>query len=72
MMGFGYGMGIWGWFINLIVIVGIIFLVVKLMTGTEHSKNRDKPADQIAAERYARGEISEEEYRRIKETLREQ
>ncbi len=67
--GFGYGggMGIWCGLFGIILIVGVIYLVMYLVRaprryGYEESRSSAK---EIAAERYARGEISEEEYQRI-------
>ncbi|WP_080837524.1 SHOCT domain-containing protein [Cohnella massiliensis] len=71
MMGYGFGMGWIGWVVNLLVIIGVIYLVARLAihhdTGLRKS---EKEADRIAAERYARGEITEEEFMRIKDVLR--
>lgn len=69
MMGWGYGM-MGGWFgmlIQLILIAIIVYAVVRLL-GHNHAGNRrsyDNSLD-ILNERFARGEISEEEYERKK------
>lgn len=68
MMGWGYGMG-WLWTIITIVfwvalIIGIIFLIRWLAASTKQrgeGKSEDS-ALEILKKRYARGEISKEEY----------
>lgn len=77
--GFGYGMMGWGWlamllsFLATVVIIAAVFLGVvwlvralarSAMTGTE----RETPVE-ILQRRKAAGEISREEYERMKEML---
>lgn len=70
--GFGYGMGIWGFVIMLLFWVAVIALGVWLVrslisTGTQsHSSGTAKS---ILDTRYARGEISREEYQQMLEDL---
>lgn len=69
MMGWGYGMmgGWFGMFIQFVLIVIIVYAVVRL-SGHKHTgygKSYDNSLD-ILNERFARGEISEEEYERKK------
>lgn len=75
MMGNGWGMG-WMWFIWPLVILGIVLLVVFLVRGTttrtpDHGGEAAPPRDgesarsraqEILDERYARGELTDEEY----------
>ncbi|MDK2865546.1 MAG: hypothetical protein PWP37_1738 [Thermotogota bacterium] len=60
------------WVFGIAVIVAVIWIIVRavntFMYGGTHGKK--KSAEEILDERFARGEISEEEYRKIKETLR--
>lgn len=73
MMGYGYGMmgyG-WGWLmmigIFILVVLGIIALIRYLQKSVQPDRQvRDKTALDILNERYARGEISDEEYQRKK------
>jgi putative membrane protein len=74
MSGWGYAlMGIgtilfWG-----LIVAGIVVLVRYLGRSEQHGSVRlaDRPApEQLLAERFARGEIDEEEYRRRLDTLR--
>jgi putative membrane protein len=48
--------------------LGILFLVIYIVLR-ESKPAREKTPLEILKERYARGEISEEEYRRMKEEL---
>lgn len=72
MMGYGYG---WG-FMSLIPFVFLVLLVVgayyllKEFTSTERATpSQGEKALEILKERYARGEISREEYMKMKEEL---
>ncbi len=69
MNGFGWGMG-FGWFFMLLfwalVILGII-AIVKWLSGS--NGERQKTALDILQERYARGDISREEYEEKKRDL---
>ncbi|MEX2415757.1 MAG: SHOCT domain-containing protein [Paenibacillaceae bacterium] len=61
-----------GMLIPFILIVGIILLIIYLLkrddaTGRKSTKNG---AEAILAERFARGEIAQEEYEQMKEVLR--
>ncbi|TZE81006.1 SHOCT domain-containing protein [Calorimonas adulescens] len=72
--GWGTGTFIWGLFsmiIQIAVIIGVIYLVIHLINinGNGHRKGND--ALEILKERYARGEISEEEYEEKKKRLEE-
>lgn len=70
----GWGAGIGGFFV-LLFWVAVIVLVVWLITrfsrhGLDGSRGRKTPLD-IVRERYARGEISREEFEQIKKDLSE-
>ncbi|GAC1607059.1 MAG: hypothetical protein NVS3B6_20780 [Pseudarthrobacter sp.] len=77
MMGYGYGgMGImwpWmlAWFLLLIAgLVALVWVIVRLAQGGGQSPaSRSGSARSILDERYARGEIDDEEYRTRRETL---
>lgn len=74
MMGYGAGMGFGGWlmmgFTFLVFWGAVIALVVWLVRSTSTSGTRPSaPADEVLAERFARGEIDEEEYRRRRDVL---
>lgn len=79
MMGFGgfgygggYGMGILGWVFQIIVLIGVAYLILYLVRSFTHRENTTRSssnAKEIAAQRFARGEISEEEYKKIIDSL---
>ena len=72
-MGYGFGMGLFG-LIPLILIGLIIYAVVKLTQsrqGDNYNIKEKIDALEILNQRFANGEISEEEYSRKKEMLRE-
>lgn len=75
MMGYGYGlMGGFGMIIPLILIGVIIYAVVKLsQTSQENNNNHRGGSDalDILNQRFANGEISEEEYTKKKKMLRD-
>jgi putative membrane protein len=72
MMGWGYGiMGWFGMMLILLAIIGaVIYAVIKLSSGNYRgSERRHDNSLEILNERFAKGEISEEEYRRTKEMI---
>jgi putative membrane protein len=80
MMGFGQGgwgmMGPFGWIGSLLLLVLIVLAIVWLWRALDLGRgpsgaapDRADRATDIARERYARGEISTEEYERIKREL---
>jgi putative membrane protein len=76
MMGWGYGMG-WLWSIIMLlfwiaVLVGIVFLVRWLILSTGRKGQGAAPEEsavEILKRRYARGEITKEEFERIKKDI---
>ena len=73
MMNFGMmgGWGFFGIFFWIIVIVGIVLLVVWLNRKQvkNQSSNSDESALNILKKRYALGEISKEDYERMKKEI---
>ncbi|MER7393935.1 SHOCT domain-containing protein [Streptomyces sp. NPDC000151] len=79
MYGYGYGMSGWGYVVMIVqvlfwgmLIVGVAFLVRHLARsrpGNQAPPVHQAP-EQVLAERFARGEMDEEEYRRRLSTLR--
>jgi putative membrane protein len=72
MMGWGYGiMGWFGMMLILLAIIGaVIYAVIKLSGGNYRgSERRYDNSLEILNERFAKGEISEEEYRGKKEMI---
>lgn len=72
MMGYGYGMGWLGMLVPFMLIVGIVYLIIYLLKRDDASgaKSTKNGAEAILAERFARGEIAQEEYERMKAVLR--
>ena len=71
--GWGWGMfGGWG-FLWLLLLVGLIVLVVSAASGSDQSRGGEQPDRALAElrERYARGEINEEEFEERRRTLRD-
>ncbi|WP_307857172.1 SHOCT domain-containing protein [Pseudarthrobacter albicanus] len=77
MMGYGYGdmglMWLWmlGWSVLLLAgLAALVWVIARLASGGGRSPdNRPGSARSILDERYARGEIDDEEYRTRRETL---
>ena len=70
MGGFGWGMMGMGWMFMLII-VGLIVWAVIQTTSKSHTRNDDTTASaqRILAERFARGEIDDDEYCRRSDEL---
>jgi len=72
----GYGFGIMGWFgmlVPFLFVVLVIFLLVKPSQNNHRNKmnhNGENDALDILSERYAKGEISDEEYQHKRKVLR--
>ena len=64
------GMG-WGWLVMLILIVLVVAVTVLLVRHfSAGGRSGRDGAEQVLAERFARGEIDEEEFRKRRDTLR--
>lgn len=64
MYGFnGHGMAMgWGWLVGLVILIAAIWLIVRTVNQNPANQSSGKSALDILKERYARGEISKEEY----------
>jgi putative membrane protein len=75
--GMGWGTMICGGILGLLILAALVVIVVLLFTRTptERGEASSRPASKtpmdILKERYARGEITKEEYQEIREHLRE-
>ncbi len=67
--GWWWVMGI-GWLLFLAFIGFLVYLVVRHHTDAGSSTARRSTAEDLLAERLARGEIDEDEYRRRRDALR--
>ncbi len=69
----GWGMGLIGMIVPLVIFLVVIYFIYKLFNRTLHTRNfgmqSHHEASEILAVRFARGEISEEEYQRLKNLL---
>ena len=66
MMGYGLGFHGFGW-IFWLLIIGLIFFLIR--SGSDSSNKSDKSALDILKERYAKGEISKEDFEEKKKHL---
>jgi putative membrane protein len=67
--GWWWVMGI-GWLLFLAFIGFLVYLLVRHHTETGNVGKQGSTAEQLLAERLARGEIDEDEYRRRRDALR--
>ncbi len=69
---YGWGMG-FGWIFiilfRVLVILGIVYLVQKMIRSAGKPKGEETPLD-ILKRRYAKGEISKEEFERMRDDLK--
>lgn len=66
----GYGWGpMWGfgWIFPLLIVIGLVWLLIRLARGT-HGPRSDR-AREILRERYAKGELSKEDFDRMTKDL---
>lgn len=71
MMG-GWGFGL-GWLLQLLFFIVVIYLAVVLIKRLNVPPNfekRENRSEEILKERFAKGEITEEEYKKMKEVLK--
>lgn len=75
MMGYGYGMmGGFGMIFSLILIGVVIYAVIKFAQGDHKNYSNSRTGNDaldILNQRFAKGEISEEEYTKKKKMLRD-
>ncbi|GAA1495182.1 hypothetical protein GCM10009628_01840 [Paeniglutamicibacter kerguelensis] len=71
MDGYGYGsmMG-WTWLFWLLLVIGLVLLVIFAVRAFSGGARDGRSARRILDERYARGEMTTEEYRERLKTLR--
>ena len=72
-MGFGSGMGIFMLFFWFLLILGIVMLIKALLgpgSKGDRPELQEESAEEILKKRYAKGEIGEEEFRKMRDNLR--
>jgi putative membrane protein len=67
-MNYGWGMGL-AWILGLFVLVALIWLIVKSASQNSNTDRIQKSALDILKERYAKGEISKEEFEEKKKDI---
>lgn len=71
-MGNGYGMGFGGifmWLFWLLVVVGVVWMVKMMVGNGKKDQQADRSALDILKERYARGEINQQEFEQKRRDL---
>jgi len=66
--GFGMGMG-WMWIWPVLLLI-VVLVLVRALVAPSRSGDEKKSPEEILRERYARGELDENEYRTRLEELR--
>lgn len=71
----GWGGGPFGFLFNILVILAIVWLGMKVYHSFKNERSRPAPLPkgdplQILKERYAKGEISEDEFKQMRDTLK--
>ena len=64
----GWGMG-FGWIIGLLVVSLVFWLIYTAVQNTNTSRNEIDSAKEILRKRFAKGEISKEEFEEISQNL---
>ena len=67
MFGYGYG-GLLMWLLLIVLVVVVVYFIFRQQTVGRSSTTNETPLE-ILKKRYARGEISKEEYDRMKNDL---
>ena len=62
-----YGGGIFGWVFTILILIGLVLLIKYLWEGG--GTRREESALELLKKRYARGEISKEEFEERKKDL---
>ncbi|MCF6357277.1 MAG: SHOCT domain-containing protein [Draconibacterium sp.] len=66
--GMGWGMG-FGWIIGLVAVILIIWVISRTVNKNNYFDDPDKSAFEMLKERYARGEISKEQYEQTRSDI---
>ena len=68
MMDYGYG-GVFMWILFVLLIIALVYAIVLNFRFRNSETLNEKPMD-ILKKRYARGEITKEEFEKVKEDLK--
>lgn len=67
--GMSWGMGL-GWIIGILLLLVLVWIFTRMIPANEGpSRGGNKSALELLKERYARGEINEQEYERIRRSI---
>ena len=73
-MGYGWGMGL-GWLLMIIfwvlIVLGVAY-IVRLFAGSMRKEEKDVSAIDILRKRYAKGEITREEFQKMKDDIKKE
>lgn len=69
MSGFSIRMGWLGGLVQLLLLIAVIYLVVLLIKKVNDKSETGRQVESILKERFARGEITEDEYNKMKKIL---
>ena len=67
--GHGWGMG-WWWLVGVLIFVVAIWLILKAVNQSNRPSNSSKTPMDVLNDRYARGEIDQQEYEQRKRDLK--
>lgn len=67
--GYGWGMGVGGWLLMILFWVLIILAVIYIARAVSNGRQKEETALDILKKRYAKGEISKEEFEKMKDDL---
>ena len=77
MMGFGFGMGLWGllamvifWVLLIAVAIWLVRLLFPTVNQPDHETKPSRSAEKTLKVRYAQGELTEEQYQQMLEMVR--
>jgi putative membrane protein len=69
MNGYVIGMGFIGWLVQLALFIAVIYLAFVLIKRVNNKSDNHNQSEAILKERFARGEITEDEYQKKKKIL---
>jgi len=69
-LGHGWTMG-FGWLFGLAIIIVLALLIIKMFNQRVSAHDKEKTSLDILKERYAKGEIDEEQFEKQKQKLKE-
>ncbi|MET1248200.1 SHOCT domain-containing protein [Sporolactobacillus sp. STCC-11] len=71
MNGYVIGMGFIGWLVQIALFIAVIYLAFALIRRVNNKSENTNRYESILKERFARGDITEDEYNKMKKILHE-